>query len=134
LQGFYSIYRSLFALLASDEALHSSQPLDFPSFGDSTTIYAPPAGLGRIERSARPWARDFYTVWSEFATAKKFEWVAKWDVERGDDRSMRRLMEKENKKIREDYRKEYNDAVKVSLSTTSAYTLAIGSFHTTPGP
>lgn len=64
---------------------------------------------------AQPWARDFYTVWSDFTTAKKFEWVAKWDVERGDDRSMRRLMEKENKKVREDYRKEYNDAVRVSM-------------------
>jgi len=53
-------------------------------------------------------------VWSDFTTAKRFEWVSKWDAERGDDRSMRRLMEKENKKIREDYRREYNDAVKVS--------------------
>lgn len=78
-------------------------------------------GLSRAERLAQPWARDFYTAWSDFATAKKFEWVAKWDVERGDDRSMRRLMEKENKKVREDYRKDYNDAVRVSMRSLRSH-------------
>lgn len=62
------------------------------------------------------YVRDFYTAWSEFNTAKKFEWVAKWDAERGDDRGMRRLMEKENRRVREDYRKEYVDTVKVSMT------------------
>lgn len=71
--------------------------------------------MPRAERYDHTWARDFYLVWSDFATAKRFEWVAKWDTERGDDRSMRRLMEKENKKIREDYRRDYNDTVQVSV-------------------
>jgi DnaJ family protein A protein 5 len=104
----------LFALLASDEGLHAEKPLTYPSFGDSTTPYAPPPDMPRAERYNHTWARDFYLVWSDFATAKRFEWVAKWDAEKGDDRSMRRLMEKENKKLREDYRRDYNDTVQVS--------------------
>lgn len=114
-QGFFSVYRSLFALLASDEALHQSE-LAYPSFGDSQTPYTAPSGTTRAQRQGKIYARDFYVGWSEFATAKRFEWVGKWDVERGDDRGIRRLMEKENKKTREDYRKEYNDAVKVSVA------------------
>lgn len=120
------MYRSLFALLASDEILHESR-LEYPSFGDSGTAYAADA----THRSGGPlYVRDFYSVWTEFATAKRFEWVGKWDVERGDDRGIRRLMEKENKKTRDDYRREYNDAVRVSLSL-SALRKAIGTLRAT---
>lgn len=115
-QGFYSIYRTLFALLSSDEALHttSTTPLSYPSFGDSSTAYAPPPGLTRAQKDSQVWARDFYAVWGEFVTEKKFEWVNKWDAERGDDRMVRRAMEKENKKAREETRKEYNETIRVS--------------------
>lgn len=97
-QGFFSIYRSLFALLASDERLHTppgETPLPYPGFGDSTTSYAAPTGMTRAQRDSQTWARDFYVVWGDFSTSKRFEWVARWDLERGEDRSMRRLMEKE---------------------------------------
>lgn len=113
------MYRTLFNLLGSDEALHtptdSHAPLSYPTFGDSQTTYAPPPGLSKAERSSQTWARDFYTVWMEFATEKRFEWIGKWDAERGEDRNIRRLMEKENRKVREDTRKEYNDTVRVSI-------------------
>nr|XP_019049923.1 hypothetical protein I302_00343 [Kwoniella bestiolae CBS 10118]OCF28853.1 hypothetical protein I302_00343 [Kwoniella bestiolae CBS 10118] len=114
-EGFYSVYRTLFALLASDETLHtppSSPPLVYPSFGDSTTSYAPSQGMTRAQKDSQIWVRDFYLVWTEFVTEKKFEWVAKWDLERAESRDIRRLMEKENKKVRDDYRKEYNDTVR----------------------
>ncbi|OWZ26582.1 hypothetical protein C356_06913 [Cryptococcus neoformans c45] len=113
-EGFYSIYRTLFALLSSDEALHttSTTPLSYPSFGDSSTAYAPPPGLTRAQKDSQVWARDFYAVWGEFVTEKKFEWVNKWDAERGDDRMVRRAMEKENKKAREETRKEYNETIR----------------------
>ena len=118
IKGFFSVYRSLFTLLASDEALHTlTTPLHYPSFGYEDTSYAPPSGMTKAQRDAIIWARDFYTVWSEFTSEKRFDWVAKWDVERGDDRGMRRLMEKENKRVREEYRKEYNDTVRVNIRT-----------------
>ncbi|KAK8861287.1 hypothetical protein IAR55_002106 [Kwoniella newhampshirensis] len=118
-EGFFSVYRTLFALLASDETLHTPPdhtPLSYPSFGDSQTPYAPPPGLTRAQKDAQIWARDFYAVWGEFVTEKKFEWVGKWDTERGEERMVRRLMEKENKKIRDDYRKEYMDTVRQLVS------------------
>ncbi|KAJ9097707.1 hypothetical protein QFC21_004745 [Naganishia friedmannii] len=118
-EGFFSIYRSLFDLLSSDEQLHHPSstkgghpPPAYPSFGDSQTPYAPPVGATRAERDAGSWVRDFYTVWCQFATEKKFEWVSAWDAERGEDRRVRRLMERENQKAREAHRKEYNDAVR----------------------
>lgn len=70
--------------------------------------------MSKAARNQGHWVRDFYVAWSEFATEKSFEWVEKWDTRKGEDRNIRRLMEKENKKVREDHRKEYIDTVKVS--------------------
>lgn len=121
-EGFYSIYRSLFELLSSDEQLHYGNHNDgkrmaaYPSFGDSNTPYAPPSGATRKERDAGVWVKDFYAIWGEFVTEKRFDWLSAWDADRGPDRRVRRLMEKENKKLRDDHRKEYNDTVR-SLAT-----------------
>lgn len=116
MQGFYSIYRTLFALLASDEELHTPEdrrPLAYPTFGSSSTPYAPPPGTTRKQREGQDYVRDFYVVWSEFSTEKRFEWIEEYESERGEDRRIRRAMEKENRKIREEHRKEYIDTVKV---------------------
>ncbi|WVQ74378.1 hypothetical protein IAR50_003979 [Cryptococcus sp. DSM 104548] len=113
-EGFYSVYRTLFGLLASDERLHCdpSHHMSYPSFGHSSTTYAPPLGLTRAQRDSQIWARDFYAVWGEFVTEKRFDWINKWDADKGDDRMVRRAMEKENKKAREEVRKDYNDTVR----------------------
>ncbi|BEI95756.1 hypothetical protein CcaverHIS631_0107050 [Cutaneotrichosporon cavernicola] len=118
-EGFYSVYRTLFNVLASDEVLHTPDggvPVHYPSFGDSTTPYAPQPGLTKAEKAQSDWARDFYTAWGEFTTEKRFEWVEKWDTHRAETREIRRLMEKENKKVREDHRKEYIDTVRTLVS------------------
>ena len=112
-QSFFSTYRSLFILLASDEADHTPGPIHFPPFGDSQSAYAPHGDIAREAKASTPWVRDFYAAWRDFSTEKRFEWVQKWDVERGVDRSMRRLMEKENKKLREEYRRDYNNTIRV---------------------
>lgn len=114
-QGFYSVYRTLFNLLASDEVLHTPEghaSVHYPAFGDSNTPYAPPPGLTKAEKAKTLWVRDFYIAWGEFTTEKRFDWLEKWDTARGEDRNIRRLMEKENKKLREDHRKEYIDTVR----------------------
>lgn len=102
-------------MLASDEALHTPEDhvtVHYPPFGDSTTPWAPPPGTTKAERARSVWARDFYVAWGEFTTEKRFEWMGKWDTARGEDRNVRRLMEKENKKMREEHRKEYIDTVR----------------------
>jgi hypothetical protein len=62
---------------------------------------------------------------------KRFEWIEKWAAERGEDRGIRRLMEKENKKKRDEYKKEYNETVRVSYAgvdviVKEAHEIAIG--------
>lgn len=109
------MYRTLFNVLGSDEVLHTPEgqtSVYYPTFGNSTTPYAPPPGMTKAEKAKTNWVRDFYVAWGEFTTEKRFEWLEKWDVHRGEDRNVRRLMEKENKKLREDHRKEYIDTVR----------------------
>ena len=80
-------------------------------------------------------ARDFYTVWMNFATAKDFTWFEQWNTSEAPDRRVRRyilrifvsydtmsyiyirLMEKDNKKARDDARRDYNDTVRVGTSS-----------------
>ncbi|KZT57907.1 DnaJ-domain-containing protein [Calocera cornea HHB12733] len=104
--GFYGIYRNLFARLAEEEEAHSlsSAPLNYPSFGNSTTPWT--------AKSDEDTVRAFYAVWTSFSTQKSFTWFEHYDVREAPDRRYRRAMEKENKKLRDDARRDYNDAVR----------------------
>jgi DnaJ family protein A protein 5 len=57
-------------------------------------------------------AKPFYDVWLNFVTSKEFSWTDQWDVSEAPDRKVRRIMEKDNKKSRDDARREYNDTVR----------------------
>ncbi|KZT63451.1 DnaJ-domain-containing protein [Daedalea quercina L-15889] len=111
--SFFTIYRNLFDRLAHDEQQYdapSSLPL-YPSFGDATWPWAA-SNKDSKDRAARA----FYNVWMNFVTAKDFAWADAWNVNEAPDRRVRRLMERDNKKARDDARKEYNDTVR-SLAT-----------------
>ncbi|RDB30998.1 DnaJ subfamily C member 21 [Hypsizygus marmoreus] len=103
--GFFTLYRNLFDRLGAEEAMFSSD-IEFPSFGHATW---PWAAAGKEEIRA---ARHFYAVWMNFATAKDFSWSDQWNIAEAPDRRVRRLMEKDNKKARDDARREYNDTVR----------------------
>ncbi|OJT13882.1 DnaJ subfamily C member 21 -like protein [Trametes pubescens] len=107
--SFFTIYRNLFDRLAHDEKAHTDVPL--PSFGTSTWPWLPPS---RDEQDQC--ARTFYNYWTNFVTNKEFEWADQWNLAEAPDRRVRRLMERDNKKARDDARKEYNDTVR-SLAT-----------------
>lgn len=49
-----------------------------------------------------------------FVTEKDFSWVETWSAADAPDRQIRRLMERDNKKARENARKDYTDTVKAS--------------------
>ncbi|THH28232.1 hypothetical protein EUX98_g5945 [Antrodiella citrinella] len=111
--SFYTLYRHLFSRLAHEEALFDEN-LDaesFPSFGYSTWPWteASKAEVGSA-------ARTFYTYWLHFSTAKDFSWKDQWDLAEAPDRRVRRLLEKDNKKAREDARKEYNKTVRTLVT------------------
>ncbi|KAK0469973.1 uncharacterized protein EV420DRAFT_1257249 [Desarmillaria tabescens] len=103
--GFFTIYRNLFDRLKAEEAMISD--IDLPSFGYSTWTWTP---VHKGEDS--PAARTFYNVWINFVTNKDFSWCDQWNLTEAPDRRVRRLMEKDNKKVRDDARRDYNDTVR----------------------
>ncbi|KAF9474678.1 DnaJ-domain-containing protein [Pholiota conissans] len=103
--SFFSIYRNLFSRLAAEERMFESS-LEYPPFGLSTWQWS----TGKSDDTENP--RDFYNVWMNFATEKDFSWMEQWNINEAPDRRVRRLMEKDNKKLRDDARKEYNDTIR----------------------
>lgn len=101
-KGFFGITRETFEHLALEE--EACDPEDgncphYPTFGFSEDDY---------ESVVKP----FYGSWAGFSTRKSFAWKDKYRLTDAPDRRVRRLMEKENKKIREDAAREFNVAVR----------------------
>lgn len=101
--GFYGIARETFEHLALEEEAAAEyaniDSPDYPTFGSSDDDY---------DTVVKP----FYNGWSGFSTTKSFSWKDKYRLSDAPDRRVRRLMEKENKKLREDASREFNDAVR----------------------
>ncbi|KAI5286855.1 hypothetical protein KEM54_006452 [Ascosphaera aggregata] len=100
--GFFGGLRDIFDQLAKEEELACDwdglEPVDYPTFGSKDD------GADVV--------RPFYAVWSSFATKKSYAWKDKYKYSEAPDRRVRRIMEKENKKMREDGIKEFNEAVR----------------------
>ena len=76
---------------------------EMPSFGDSKS-------------DPKDVVRRFYAAWIGFSTIKSFSWKDQWKYSDAPDRRVKRAMEKENKRLRDSGRREFNDAVKVIFS------------------
>ncbi|KAG6900591.1 hypothetical protein C0993_008309 [Termitomyces sp. T159_Od127] len=103
--SFFTLYRNLFERLGAEEALFSAD-LDYPSFGYSTWTWT---GASNDDQEA---VKSFYAAWINFATVKDFTWSEQWNLNEAPDRRVKRLMEKDNKKARDDARREYNDTIR----------------------
>ena len=101
--GFFGGLRMIFETLATEETVASERqgldPIEFPSFG-----YA--------EDDFKNVVRLFYATWSSFSTRKAFSWREKYRLSDAPDRRVRRMMEKENRRVREEAIHEYNDCVR----------------------
>ncbi|CAK7201894.1 hypothetical protein SEUCBS139899_004609 [Sporothrix eucalyptigena] len=106
--GFFGILEATFAQLGLEEEAAFSwdghgdgggQPPQYAPFGSANDEYD---SVGKL----------FYRDWSNFATLKSFSWKDKYRLSDAPDRTIRRLMEKENKKAREIAAREFNDAVR----------------------
>ncbi|KAF6757089.1 DnaJ-domain-containing protein [Ephemerocybe angulata] len=106
--SFFTIYRNLFERLASEENM-INPGAEYPSFGYSKWPWSTEM---KKRTDADGAAREFYTVWTNFGSEKEFTWVEQWKLAEAPDRRVRRLMEKDNKKARDDARREYNDTVR----------------------
>lgn len=108
--GFFNTFATLFSLLAADETSWSSPHL-YPAFGTSSTLDQ--ADL-----------RAFYQAWTNFTTEKDFAWKDQYKVEEEMPRWQRREIEKENQRARQTAKREYNDAVRVSLARSRTHHLS----------
>lgn len=101
--GFYGILNETFNNIAAEELAASSRELgeipNYPTFGLSGDDF---------EAVVKP----FYSGWSGFTTIKSFAWKDKYKLSDAPDRRVRRMMEKENKKLRETAAGEFNEAVR----------------------
>ncbi|KAL2441449.1 DnaJ-like protein subfamily C member 21 [Exophiala dermatitidis] len=101
--GFFGGLNDFFKQLAQEEDIacqwEGQEPMDYPEFGFDNDDY---------EDVVRP----FYAAWSGFATKKSYAWKDQYRLSDAPDRRIRRLMEKENKKLREDAIQEFNEAVR----------------------
>lgn len=119
--GFFGTFRRLFERLADEEkgaAPYAGEkgsawePL--PSFGYAHTPYLHVRGEEKPINQDQ--VRDFYTAWSSFMSRKGFGWKDGYRLHDAPDRRVRRAMEKENKRMREEARREYNDVVRSLVS------------------
>ena len=101
--GFYGILQETFSTLAKEENMacdwEGFEPVEYPTFGHAEDNY---------EDVVRP----FYRVWINFSTKKTFSWRDAYRSADAPDRATRRLMEKENKRFRDEGIREFNDAVR----------------------
>lgn len=100
-KGFYTVYGSLFERIVYHEHLFNDT-FDYPTFGGDT-LKETEEGLAEVKR--------FYDVWQSFKTAFTFAHLEKYDTRAAENRSTLRLMEKENRKVREEARKKRNARV-----------------------
>ncbi|KAL8783793.1 MAG: hypothetical protein Q9195_009275 [Heterodermia aff. obscurata] len=101
--GFFSVLRNSFDTIAREEIMAGEwqglECIEYPSFGHSDDKY---------EDVVRP----FYTVWNGFATTKTFSWMDVYKTADAPDRRVRRMMEKENRRLRDEGIREFNDTVR----------------------
>lgn len=101
--GFYGGLRDFFGQLAKEEELacrwDNMDPVEYPDFGLKDDDY-------------NDVVRPFYAAWNGFATRKSYSWKDQYRPSDAPDRRVRRLMEKENRGLREEAIRKYNDAVR----------------------
>jgi DnaJ family protein A protein 5 len=105
-RGFFVLARKAFTKLAEEEEAAAKwegvEPIYYPGFGDAKDTY------DTYESRA---VKDFYLAWTNFTTKKSFSWCDVYKYSDAPDRRVKRLMEKENMKARENARKVFNDTV-----------------------
>lgn len=99
-QGFYAVYTNAFRIIAKEDAeFATDEDLEVPEFGTSSSDY---------EEVVQP----FYAFWQSYSTFKTYVWLEKYNIREAPNRRVQRLMEKDNKKIRDAAKKERNEEVR----------------------
>lgn len=106
-EGFFGFLRDAFETLAKEEEVAADlEGLDIPDY--------PP--FGHKDDTHEDVVQAFYKGWSSFSTKKSFAWMDRYRLNEAPDRRVKRLMEKENKKFREEGIRDFNDAVRALVA------------------
>lgn len=99
-QGFYAVYSNVFRIITEEDSeFATDKDLEVPEFGTSLSDY---------EEVVQP----FYAHWQSYSTMKSYVWLDKYDLREAPNRRVQRLMEKDNKKIRDAAKRERNEEVR----------------------
>lgn len=99
--GFYSTYRMVFEKLIQEELEFlddKDEFLDVPTFGNSKTEFEK--------------VSEFYAYWSNYSTKKSYVWLDPFNIKEIKERRYFKLVEKENKKVRQKAKKERNEEIR----------------------
>nr|ACO12529.1 DnaJ homolog subfamily C member 21 [Lepeophtheirus salmonis] len=99
--NFYSVYSKLFVSIYHEDKEFANSTPQYPFFGDENS---PP----------EIWQK-FYNFFSVYSSPRTFSWLDQYDTRQAENRRISRLMEKENKKFRDEARKERNDLVRTLI-------------------
>ncbi|TID15786.1 hypothetical protein CANINC_004315 [Pichia inconspicua] len=124
INGFYSVVSVLLDKIASEEVtagkqqklpgfLNYKDDTSFATVCDPKELLYPRIGNSKTDFES---TRMFYKVWSNFHSVKSFNWCDEYRYSTAPDRRTRRIMEKENKKLRELAKKKFNETVRKFIS------------------
>uniref|UniRef100_T1IJ97 DnaJ homolog subfamily C member 21 n=1 Tax=Strigamia maritima TaxID=126957 RepID=T1IJ97_STRMM len=105
--GFYAVYRNLFEKVAAEDCEYRSENSDddddIPTFGASDSSYDEVV-------------HNFYAYWQSYSTKTSYAWLFKYDIRDAPSRRVMKLMEKDNKKIRDQAKKKRNEEVRALVA------------------
>lgn len=103
--GFYTVYNNVFEQLAKEdmEFMDKEEFMDIPKFGSSSSDY-------------NEIVAPFYAYWMSYSTRKSFAWLDPYNIKETRDRRVVKLIEKENKKVRQKAKKERNEEIRALVA------------------
>ncbi|XP_053209166.1 dnaJ homolog subfamily C member 21-like [Panonychus citri] len=102
-KSFYSVYKGVIEeIIKEDRPYFTDDDESPPFFGDASTPYE------NVHR--------FYSYWESYSTPRTFDHLDEYDTLRAPNRRVIRLMEKENKKLRDAAKKKRNDEIRALIA------------------
>eukprot|EP01134_Creolimax_fragrantissima_P006363 CFRG6363T1 len=99
-KGFYCVYRTVFETIEiEDREANRDSNIEYPTFGTRGSDY-----LSTV--------KSFYSFWEYYSSCKRFGYADEYNPLDAPNRMVRRMVEKENKKLREAEKKQYNERVR----------------------
>eukprot|EP00484_Ammonia_sp_Unknown_P021216 CAMPEP_0197038830 /NCGR_PEP_ID=MMETSP1384-20130603/15715_1 /TAXON_ID=29189 /ORGANISM="Ammonia sp." /LENGTH=666 /DNA_ID=CAMNT_0042469325 /DNA_START=141 /DNA_END=2141 /DNA_ORIENTATION=- len=92
--GFYNVYSNAFQQIIEIERLSKKKT---PGFGDSNLPYHK--------------MKEFYEFWEEFESRRSFQFASKYNLNDAENRRIRKLMHKENRKLMDSKRKKWEQSI-----------------------